>query len=806
MLDRTGRSLTHAARSLGRSPAFVASVVLLLALGVGSVTTIFTLVDHVMLRPLPYPAASRLFELTQGSHSGPTWRGLQDIRSVESWGAVWPETANLTESGPPQRVRTAMVSEGFLAMFGARPGVGRLLVADDYRSRDAVVISAGLWQRTFGGVGEIVDRTLVLDGRQYVVAGVMDPSFTAPEALTGPTVDVWLPIDWSNPLFELAGFHALKVAGWLADGASLDAVQAEVDALVARLAEVTPDSWRRRDGTLRELPVVALQEATVGRPVRDGLGLLFGAVTLLLLVACTNVAHLFMARGLSRIREMAVRRALGARTRSIAAQLFAESVLIGLAGAALGIVLAFAGVAAFLALSPDAIPRTSAVRVDVRVLGFAVTVGALTSLVFGMLPALRLVTRNASGALQGRSRGNTDTRWDGRLRTGLVVAEVALSLMLVVQAGALLRSFTRLQAETLGFRTENVWTIPLEPRNLAESADWERRMEHVRAAVATVPGVRLATYGMTMPLEWTGGSRCCWRGSPRALGVELENIDTNMHLVDADYFPLLDLRLVAGRAWRRAEARTEPAPTVISEPLAIRVFGSVGDAVGREMTASSSEEARRFRVVGVVADNRHYGPDTEHGPAMYMPAHTIPFGMDRAHIAVLVDRATPGLAEELREAVWSVEPDLPVPAVRMLTEWASEATARARFQASMFATFGIVTVLLMAGGLYGTLLYTVGRRRRELGIRLALGDAPGRVERDVLRSGLAAAVFGCLGGAFGAWGMGKLLSSTITGLESGDPALLAGGAGLLILVALTASWLPARRAARTDPLEVLRAE
>lgn len=805
-MDRLSRSLRYAFRSLRRTPAFVWSVVLLLGLGVGSVTTIFTLVDHVILRPLPYPAADRLVELENGSHSGPTWRGLQDVRTVEAWGGVWSGPANMTGIGRPERLTTGRITENFLAMFGARPVRGRLLIPEDWQARDAVVISEGLWQRAFGGDEDVVGRTITLDGEQHVIVGVADPSFEPPEALTFAGIDVWRPVDWTDSRFESSGFHVLAVVGRLRPDASIAAAESEIEGLVARLAEAYPDGYRNRDGELRSFPLVPLQEATVGARVGQGLALLLGAVTLLLLVACTNVAHLFMARGISRIREMAVRRALGARTGSLAGQLLTESLLVGLAGAAVGVVLAYGGLAAFLALSPESIPRASAIRIDLRVLAFAVAIAAVTSLVFGMLPALRLIGRDVSNALHGTSRGNSETRRDRRLGGALVVAEVALSLVLVVQAGSLLRGFVRLNTAELGFRTEGVYTLPIEVHDLETPADWSRRMELVRTSLAGVPGVRMATYGMTMPLEWTGGARCCWGGAPVFPGADAEPRDAMMHVVDTDYFPLLDLSFTAGRPWTRAEASTTPAPAIVSEGLAVRVLGSAERAIGRTVRTSPDEDAREFRVVGVVAENRHYGPDQEHGEAMYMPAPTIPFPLERAHFAVLVDGPSEGLATRLREAVWAVEPDLPVPIVRSLPDWAGEATARARFEAVLFASFGGIALLLVAGGLYGTLLYAVGRRRRELGIRLALGDAPARLERRVLGQGVRTAIAGCAFGALGAWALGRVLASRLSGLDAGDPVLLGAAITILVAVALTASWLPARRAARTDPLEALRSE
>lgn len=811
-IDRLAQMCRHGARSLARSSAFLWSTVLLLGLGVGAATTVFTLVDHVMLRPLPYPAADRLFKVQNGSHSGPLWRGMQELQSVETWAATSTENVNLTGVGRPEELRATRVTRDFFALFGARPVVGRLLAGDDFESADRVVLSAGFWERTFGGDPAVVGRTIVVDGQPYVVIGVVDRSFTPPEALVGDRVDLWQAVDWTDPRFDDHGFNVLSVAGRLAPGEALAAARAEINALVEHLAAElppgTPTFYFDRDGNVSEPPLVRLRDATTGAAVREGLGLLFGAVTLLLLVACTNVAHLSMARGVARMHEMQLRRTLGAPTRVLASQLFVESMMVGLAGTALGVLLAWVGLAAFMALIPEALPRADAVRIDTRVMGFAAAAGAVTALAFGMLPALRLVGRDVGGAFQARGRGISDSRRHARLRAGLVVAEVALSVILVVHAGSLLRAFVRLQTEQLGFRTEGVWTLPLAPKGVETAADWSRRMDAARAALEAVPGVSMATYGMTMPLEFTGGSNCCLRAGLRFPATSVPDMSTDMHVVDADYFTLLELEFLAGRPWSRADARSRPAPAVVSEQLAIQVYGSAQAAIDRQFMGPSVDagNVNGFHITGVVADNRHYGPDQDYRPAAYIPTATIPFPSGRAHMAVRVEGPTPGLAGRLRDAVWSVEPDLPVPIVRPLTEWAGEATAQARFTAALFATFGVVALLLMAGGLYGTLLYTVGRKRRELGIRLALGDAPSRLEQRVIGRGVATAMIGCLFGAAGAWAAGKILASQVSGLEFGQPATLVGAIAVLLVVTLAASWLPARRAARTDPLEALRAE
>lgn len=801
-MDGVWRMGRYGARSLVKSPAFTWSVVLLLGLGVGSVTTIFTLVDHVLLRPLPYPMAERLIRIENGSHSFPVFADLQQFRSIEMWAAAAVRETNLTGTGRPHRLQEAHVSPDFFTVFGARPVLGRLFVADDFGTGEGVVLTHGMWQRLFGGDADVVGRDLVINGEPAMVIGVLGPSFVPPSALLRTEPDLFRPFHPADPARTSRGTHILQVAGRMRAGTPLAVVASEAEALAHWRAAESPDgySYINRDGNIRPIGVATLQEATVGR-VRHGLGLLLGAVTLLLLVACTNVAQLFLARGLTRVREMAVRRALGARTAAIAAQLLFESLLVAVGGTLLGVALAVLGLKTFLLLNPEFLPRSEAIGIDPRILAFAAVLAAGTALLFGLFPALRLAGA-AVGSVQHRGRGSSEGRTARRTRSGLVVAQVALSLVLVTQSGSLLRSLAVLHDQHLGFRTENVWTLPLQPAGLESAAEWARRMEAVRSSLAETPGVRLATFGISMPLEFTGGGRCCWSNRPVVDGIESRE-EVMIHPVDADYFDVLELRLVSGVAWRRGEEDMQPQPALISEDLAIEFFGSAPLAIGREIQTSVG--GATFRITGVLEDNLHYGPDQPRSPGIYLPT-TATHGPGRAHMAVLVDRADAALGDRLREAVWRVEPDLPVPTVKALAEWASQATARLRFESLIFTTFGVVALLLVAGGLYGTLLYAVSQRRRELGIRLALGDAPARLERRVLWQGLRIAVVGCALGVVGAWGFGRLIESRLFGVEAGDITTTAGALIILLTVALVASWSPARRAAATDPMEALRAE
>jgi predicted permease len=555
-----------------------------------------------------------------------------------------------------------------------------------------------------------------------------------------------------------------------------------------------------REGRVRDIPMISLQEGTVDR-VRQGLGLLFGAVTLLLLVACANVTHLFLARGVERTREMSLRRALGAGNGTLLSQLFVESFLLGLAGALLGIGLAAGGLRAFDVFNPGGLPRVGEIVIDFRITLFAASVAILTAVAFGMVPAVRLANVEAGTVLRSAGRNATGSRGTHAFRNGLVALEVALSLVLIAQAGWLLRSFVRMNQESLGFRTPGIYTVPLRLTGIDSPETWHRNVTALRDALSAVPDVRSATLGLSMPLEFTGGGRCCWytRWAESSTGSELMAI---VHPVDAHYFDVFAIAPVAGRLWTESDDRMEPTPMVITEPFATELFGNAASAVGRQLMRGD----REFSVVAVVPDNRHYGAGNDHGPAVYVPASAVPFPSDMVHLAVHAPDARPGFAGRIRDAIWSVEPDLPVPTIRAMSEWSTLATARMRFDSALTTVFGLVALLLVAGGLAGTLLYTVGLEQREMGIRLALGATGDGLERRVMRRGLLITASGATLGLLGAWLAGRLLESRLFGVDARDFGTLLLATAFLLSIAALASWIPARRAAATDPMHSLRAE
>lgn len=790
-------------RTLWKAPAFTIPAVLLLGLGVGGVTTVFTVADHVLLRPLPYPEADRLVRIGEGAVSGPVIQNLRELDSFDALAIADSEPGNLTGRQNPVQVEQAIVSRDFFSFFGARPSVGRLLVADDFSAADAAVLSHQSWERLFGGEPSVVGSSVRLDGQPVTIVGVLSADFVPPPKLVSAAVDVWRPVDWSRDRNRRPDYAALKVAGRLGPGVSQSAAQAELDALAERLARRYPENRMNSDGSAQPLPMVGLHEATV-RGIRASLGLLLGGVALLLLIACLNVAHLFFARGLGRAREMAVRRALGASTRGLVKQLLVESLLVGLAGACIGLVVASVSLDVLLAMRPATLPV--AVDVDLRILAFAAAVGTVTAVVFGLVPGVRALGSGLTSELRGSSRGATEGVGTKGFRDGMIVAETALSLVLIALTGVLIQSFTQLQSTDSGFDPENLWTIPLFPTAESSALDYHEAMDRVAASLEDVTGVESATYGLLMPFEMTGSTRCCWNYRRMiADGRVRGDVRVIQQAVSANYFETLGVPLLAGSSWSDYEPGQTPVPTVLSERLAVTFFGSAERALGREILRG--ENGMEIRVVGVADDTRHYGLDQPVPQFMYLPSWTVGYGFGRAHFAVRVDDQAPvRLVSSLREAVWRTLPNIPVPTVRRMTDWMEASTAPRQFNWMVFGSFGLVALILAAAGLYGTLLYHVKVRRREMGIRLALGADPARLEGGIVWAGVQLALIGSAVGLVAAWAAGRIFQHSVTDLTTPDPLTLVIATSVLLLVAAAASWLPARRAGRTNPVESLRAD
>lgn len=791
-----------ARRSLVRRPAFALTVVGVLALGIGAATTVFSVVDCVLLRPMPYPEAERLVFFDHGSHPGPAFeRWQQEARAFSLLGAGTDDLRDLTGDGPPREVAIGLVSADFFGLFGAGLRLGRLLDREDFvpGARQAV-LGHGLWQRRWGSDPAIVGRTITLEGEVWTVVGVMAPDFVPPETVVGSRVDVWLPLDFSTEDLTSWSNWSLGVVGRLGPSTDLASAQAEMDVFARRFAEEQPDARRTREGEPRMIPLVPLREATVG-PVRSALFMLFGAVVLMLLVGCVNVASLFLARGTERGREMALRLALGARPRRVAAQLLAESVSLSLLGGACGAALAFGLTRAFRASVPGDLPRVGEITVDGRVLAVAVVAALVTGVLFGLAPAWQAARARVEGALSNTASATTSGRRTSRARGALVVAEVAMALILLSGAGLLGHSLVRLMRVDLGFEPERVTRLQVR---LGERYTEESRLQLTRellTRVEALPGVSATALGWSVPFDYVGNHRCCWRSRFTA-EPEAEPTRAFVHPVSPGYFHTLGARLLAGREIGWQDTTATPVPVVLNQHMAEQLFGEHG-AVGQSLTMGDET----LVIAGVVADVKRWGGAAESDGEVYVPYFR--YGSEEEDVRLVArtaSAATPGLADALRDIVWDLDPSLPVGEVVTLEQRVSGSLAEARFLALLLASFAGLALLLAAVGLCGALLYAVNQRQRELGIRLAVGARQGDLLRLVLGRGLALALAGLAIGLAGALALSRVLTSMVFGITATDPTTYLGVSLLLFVVAAAASYLPARRAAKTDPIETLRAD
>ena len=796
------QNLRFAARTLRKNPTFTWVSVLLIGMGVGAVTAIFTVVDQVLLRPLPYPDEDRLVYLTNGSHNGPTLRALDEVAVFDVWVAARGGPANLTRVGAePLRLRSVEVPPAFFAMFGARPLLGRMLVEDDYTDRSVAVLTHESWVSIWGADPAIVGSTIQLDSEPVTVVGVLEQNFVNPERLIGRDTYVLRPMNWDDPQLDSPGYHAHSVAGRLAPSVDLQTAQAEMDRIHASLFEQNLLTTR-----VEGWPLVPLKDFTV-REARDGLFLLLGSVGLLLLVACANVALLFMARGISRAREMSVRRALGARTRVLLGQLVTESLLVGFLGGVVGLVLARLTLGGFNRWIGD-LPRSDTIILDTRVLSFTIALSGATALAFGLAPAVRSVGRDINSQLRESGRSSTDGRGARWVRGGLIVGEVGVSLVLVTLAGLLLRSFLAVTSQDPGLEAADVWMVSLNAPGIETADEYRRRMGSVLAVIETLPQVASATYGVEMPFENVGGNTCCWalRTAPRdVVDLRADGVLTYLHAVTEDFFETLGTRLVVGTSWTAGEAATAPLPVVLTQSLAIRHFGSAQAAMGQELQVLRYDDGP-VRVIGVAEPTLHYGLDQADLAGMYLPIEGVPFGDEGASFAVRAPGASSDIVDVIRKAIWSVDPNLPVPSVVRLQSWIDDSSGIRRLSSALSSAFGAIALLLAAGGLYGTLTYAASQRRRELGIRIALGAGRGRIQGDLLAGGVGLVLGGLALGLPAAIHLGRMLESFLWNVSTTDPPTLVVSSLVLLGIAALASWLPAHRASRTDPLEVLKAE
>jgi predicted permease len=810
--DVIGHDMRYAARTLRRRPGFVAVVVLTLALGIGATTALFSVVNGVLLRPLHFPDAGRLVEVRGEATDGDTeavgaqssYPDYVDVRAqatrfahaaiFRSW------TVTRTAAGrEPQRLDVLYATASLYPTLGVGPLLGRALLPADEQPGAApvAVLSHDFWRERFGGDPRAVGQVLTLDGVPTTVVGVLPPD----ARLDRTEAQLWQPIV-PGPRERERGVHNFSFVARLRADAAPAQAQAELRAIARRLELAHP-----QDNAKRTMTVRPLHDSVVG-DARPALLVLFGAVTLVLLVGCANLASLFLARGAAREREMAVRAALGAGRGRLLRQWMTESLLLTLAGGVAGLAVAWGGTRALLAFVPRTIPRADEVTLDLPVLAFLLTVSVVAGLAFGALPALQLRRANTGSPLAGGGgRTSTATRGRTRLRQGLVIAEMTLATVLVVGAALLLKSFWQLQATRLPVRPEGVAVMRLQlPETRYDSAGKTIRFyERLRAEVAAIPGVRTASVAYGHPLDEGWTSSYAIAGGPEAAAGERP--EARVRPVSPGYFRAVGLALLAGRDVGEDDRFDAPGVVVVNQAFARRHFGAPARAVGRVLDRAGEwwpGQPRSFTIVGVVADEPFLGVGRPADPAAYY-AHA-QFPMNDMWLVVHADRDAAALAPLLRERVWRLDAALPIEPVRPLPGLLHGALAEPRFNASLVALFAGAALLLAAIGVYGVLAYTVAQRTREIGVRLALGAGSARVVRQVVGQGLRVAGVGVALGTLGALALGRVLGALLQGVSGRDPLVLAGVAAVLTLVATLAAWLPARRASRIAPVVALRQE
>jgi putative ABC transport system permease protein len=813
MLADLWQDLRFGARVLMKNPGFSLIAILTLSLGIGANTAIFSVINAVLLNPLPFPASEQLV-MVYGEF--PTLRTNQMRLSVPEYVDFQQQTqsfaasgvmdssgsANLapTEGGVPERVERAMLTPEMFTVLQVAPLLGRVFTPEEAQAGrdDVVVLSHGLWQRRFAGKAEMIGQKLTISGRSHTIVGVMPSGFAFP-----PKAEMWQPLWFPQEMYDQQrrGGRGLEVLARLKPGVRLTGAQAELDRLGAQLTARYPQNY---GGERRYRMLVApLLEDYVGE-LKPALLLLAGAVMFVLLIACANVANLLLARVASRRQEMAVRLALGAGRGRLVRQLLTESVLLFLAGGAAGLLLAMWGVQLLLRFVPDNLPRISTVSLDGRVLAFTVLASLLTGVVFGLAPALQAAQANVNESLREGGRTNTGTP---RLRNAFVVVEIALALVLLAGAGLTLKSFWRLQAVEPGFNPDGVLTFRMllpfttHPKVSQRAALFQQVLERLRA----VPGI--ASAGAVSRIPMVPGNNSGTMTGENSAVVESSQAETEMRWASPQYFQTMGITLLQGRDFSEADVEGTLPVAIVDESF-VRRFYPNENPIGKRIKRGGPQSTRPWKtIVGVVRSIRNQRLDATSLPQAYFPVLQEADEMFNLSFAVRASGGEPSaLAQSVRAAVLAVDRNQPIFDVKPLREIVSDSIALKRLALLLLSVFAVVALLLAGSGIYGVMSYTVAQRTHEIGIRMALGAQAGEVLRLVVRQGLQLALGGVALGLVAALALTRLLDALLFGVSPTDPQTFVGIALLLLCVALLSCWLPARRATKVDPLVALRHE
>jgi putative ABC transport system permease protein len=786
-----------------KNPGFTAIAVLTLALGVGANTAIFSVVNTVLLQPLAYRDPDRLFMIWESNPSRgfprdtPSPANFVDWRdqskSFEAMAATADASMNLTGWGEPERLQGKRASAALFQILGVSPLLGRAFLPEEDQAgaTRVVLLSYGLWQRRFGADPKLVGQALTLDGQTYTVVGVMPPQFQFPSR----EYEFWVPMAFSSQEAGRRGSHYLGVVGRLKPGVSQEQAQSEMDTIAARLQQTYPQS-NTGVGAL----MVPLREEVVGN-IRLTLLVLLGAVGFVLLIACANVANLLLARAVARQREMAIRAALGAERVRIIRQLLTESVLLAALGGTVGLMLAYWGVSFLTTLVPNSLSQAKQVTIDARVLGFTILISLVTGVVFGLAPALQTSKPALNETLKESGRSNAGGR-QNLLRGLLVITEVALALVLLIGAGLLIKSFMRLRGLDIGFRPEGLLTmrVPLPqakyPTRQHRVAFYDEALGRIRA----LPGVQSASVITSVPLTVRGGSNgFLIEGRPDLVDDKIPL--ANYRVIDADYFRTQGIPLLAGRTFTEQDNQNSEPVVIVSQNLAQKYWPGQ-DPLGKRIRMGEPW----ITVVGVVqtVKNQLVG---EPRPHLYIPYRQPHFNFFPPQDLIVRTSGDPlSLAASVRREIWAIDKDQPISNIQTMEQILSTAVEQPRFNMLLLAIFASIALILSSVGIYGVLSYSVTQRTQEIGIRLALGAQRRDILKTMVGEGMKLTLVGVVIGLGGAFALTRVLSSLVFGVSVTDLTTFVGIPLLLAGVALLASFIPARRATKVDPMVALRYE
>lgn len=811
-LESLTQDIRYGVRMLAKHKAFTAVAVLTLALGIGANTAIFSVVNELLLRPLPYRDAERivmLWEVTPtGRHQNTTsranfraWRAQNT--SYENIAAFTDQRFNLTGDGEPEELSVQMATPELFKVLGVDPLIGRTFLPDDDGKAPVAVLSYGLWQRRFGGQASVIGQPITLSGVTFTVIGVMPPNFQfhiKQRSGTGRPAELWTILPMPNGPGANERGRFLSVVGRLKEGVTVDHAGVELRTIEARLSDEVPQFNKNYSAE-----VLPLREQFFGN-VRRPLWLMLGAVGFVLLIACANVANLLLSLATSREKEIAVRAALGARRIRIVRQLLTESLLLALLGSALGLGFAWLGIKALMLISPKDLVNFQSVSINMTVLLWTLGVSILTGIIFGLAPALHISRLNLNDSLkEGGKSESGQASGSRRLRNALVVSEIALAVVLLASAGLLIRSFIRLQQVDRGFNTDNILTMVVRlpdakyPQDAQVVGFFNQALEKIRQ----LPSVRSAGMVNFLPLYGGLGSATGFKILGRPEPPPGQGPSTDVRVVDSEYFSAMGIPLLRGRNFTADELREPRQKILINDALARTYFGSE-DPIGQRLDVMMFEKPTPAEIIGVVGNVRYDSLVDESPPAVYFPHPDLAYSF--MTLVVRTDGDPAAIAPAIQREIRTLDPNQPVSDVRTMNQVMSEWVSRSRFNTLLLGLFAGLATLLSAVGIFGVMNYSVALRTRELGLRLAIGAQPRQVLLLVLKQGLLLTIVGVVLGLAAAFALTRLLSGLLFGVGAVDATTFATISLLLVVVSLLACYLPARRAMRIDPLKALRYE